>query len=314
MLLRADGDDHAVDIGDGLPKADGAVQKRFEMQVKTEPVKLQFTRTREWVSLDERFRFEAKAFDANGGEDVIDSQIEYSSSNEAVFKVDKKSGVVTPLKTGAGYIKAYNARSGITISKALTVIKGGYTGADYGLKQSVTTKNIIGLRWNKIPYATGYQIDYKLKPSDPWKKLTTVGGTVTSYRQSKLKPGTVRYYRIKAFYEKDGVKKAYAYSHWVDGKTLPDYKLKQSAKTKNSVTLKWSKQPSAAGYQIQYRASKSAAWKTIKTANAKTLSFKQTKLKPGKTLYYRVRAYYKVAGTTRYFGWSPILTAKTAKK
>ena len=178
----------------------------------------------------------------------------------------------------------------------------------------MTTKNIIGLRWNKIPFATGYQIDYKLKTSDPWKKLTTVGGTVTSYRQSKLKPGTVRYYRIKAFYEKDGVKKAYAYSHWVDGKTLPHYTLKCSAKTKNSITLKWEKQPSAAGYQIQYRAGKSAAWKTIKTVGAKTVSLKHKGLKANKTVYYRIRAYYKVAGTTRYLGYSPILTAKTTKK
>lgn len=77
------------------------------------------------------------------------------------------------------------------------------------------------------------------------------------------------------------------------------------------VTIKWNKISSAEGYQIYRASSKKGTYKKVKTiTQAETVKHVDKKLKPGKTYYYKVRAYEKSGKKTRYSKFSEI-KAKT---
>ena len=76
----------------------------------------------------------------------------------------------------------------------------------------------------------------------------------------------------------------------------------------NSINVTWSRTVDAQGYRIYRAASKDGVYKGIKNVSA--LSFIDTKLKPGVTYYYKVRAYKKVGGKTVFGTYSNIVSRK----
>lgn len=90
---------------------------------------------------------------------------------------------------------------------------------------------------------------------------------------------------------------------------------KIKAKSKSFV-VKWKKQKSVSGYQIQYSTSrkftkKTTKTKTVKKASATSLTIK--KLKAKKTYYVRVRTYRTKNGKKTVSGWSKVKRVKTKK-
>lgn len=84
-----------------------------------------------------------------------------------------------------------------------------------------------------------------------------------------------------------------------------------SSASYNSATLKWKKSIGATGYIIYRASSKKGAYKKIKTiTKGTTLTYKNTKLKTGKTYYYKVRPFRKVGNTIRYGADSAIKSCK----
>lgn len=85
-------------------------------------------------------------------------------------------------------------------------------------------------------------------------------------------------------------------------------------KKKRKVILKWSKNSSASGYQIQYSKKssfKNKKTKTIKSGSKGKIALK--KLKKGKTYYIRVRSYKTVAGKKTYSSWSYVRSVRIVK-
>lgn len=85
-------------------------------------------------------------------------------------------------------------------------------------------------------------------------------------------------------------------------------------KKKRKVVLKWRKNSSASGYQIQY--SKKSSFKNKKTKTIKSSSkgkITLKKLKKGKTYYIRVRSYKTVAGKKTYSSWSYVRSVRIVK-
>ncbi|MCQ4635805.1 N-acetylmuramoyl-L-alanine amidase [Anaerovorax odorimutans] len=79
----------------------------------------------------------------------------------------------------------------------------------------------------------------------------------------------------------------------------------------NALTLKWKKSIGATGYVLYRATSKKGSYKKIKTiSKGTTLSYKNSKLKTGKTYYYKVRPFRKSASGTRYGSYSSIKSAK----
>jgi len=79
---------------------------------------------------------------------------------------------------------------------------------------------------------------------------------------------------------------------------------------KKTLTVKWKKNSTAAGYQISV-SGKRAAVKIVKTiAENKTVSYTKTKLKRHKYYYVKIRAYKTVSGSRIYSPWSAIVKAR----
>lgn len=79
----------------------------------------------------------------------------------------------------------------------------------------------------------------------------------------------------------------------------------------NTLTVKWKKSIGATGYVLYRATSKKGSYKKVKTiTSGTTLSYKNKKLKTGKTYYYKVRPFRKSASGTRYGSYSSIKSAK----
>ncbi len=78
-----------------------------------------------------------------------------------------------------------------------------------------------------------------------------------------------------------------------------------SSPSSGKLKVKWQKNSSGSGYQIQYStSSKFTGAKSVWTTSNKTVSKTVSKLKKGKKYYVRIRTYKKVGSAKFYSGWS----------
>lgn len=81
----------------------------------------------------------------------------------------------------------------------------------------------------------------------------------------------------------------------------------------NAVTLKWKKISGASGYEIYRAESKKGKFKKVKTiTNAKTVTYKDGKLKFNKTYYYKIKVYAKSGNNKAESAFSKTASVKTA--
>lgn len=318
----------ASEIGELIPKGvgtavvtvstyDASVVKSYVISVKDSVSYVRFntaTNNLKYMQLGDTFTANAAAYSEDDSRDVYKGEITYSSSNKKVFTVNEKTGLIKPVAAGKAYLIAQNEASGEYDAKPIIIAKNNYSGADYSLSQSAKTKTSVSLKWKANPIAKSYSVQRRSAKS-AWATIATV--KTNSYKDVSLKGGSFYYYRVIANYNKlSGANASFSPSNTVGAKTSVDYRLKQSAKARNSVTLSWAKQAaaSASSYQIQYKAGKTAKWKIIKNVSASAHSFKHTALKANTVGYYRIRAAYKTAsGATAYFEFSSVAAARTAK-
>ena len=240
------------------------------------------------------------------------AKLTYKSNNKSIV-VDKK-GKVTIAKN-------YVGKATITISAAAT------TNYNAAVKQITVTVNPTGtkltsavskkpgqmtVKWAKNTAVTGYEVQYATSSKFTSAKTVKVKSnkTVTS-TVSKLKAGQKYYVRIRTY---KTVSKANYYSAWsaaksvtVKGTAAPAAVKLSSVKNsaKGAMTVKWGKNTTVTGYQVQYStASSFKSAKTVTVKKAKTTSTTIKKLTKGKKYYVRVRTYQKVSGKTYYSAWS----------
>lgn len=172
----------------------------------------------------------------------------------------------------------------------------------------------IRISWNHfMDGLAGYEIRYSSTQTGSYKLLTRVTeDQKTSYLNSKLTPGTTRYYKVRVFTLKaDGTRKYSSYSNVVKATArLQQTKWKElSAVDDNSAYLGWEKVTGATGYQVMQSSSKDGTYsrKATVTENI-SLGVITKNLKAGSTYYYKVRAYKTLNGKTYYGAYS---TAKS---
>ena len=79
-------------------------------------------------------------------------------------------------------------------------------------------------------------------------------------------------------------------------------------KTSHKITLKWTKNTKVTGYKVYRATSLNGTYKLVKTTTSKTATIKNHK--KGKTYYYKVFGYKKIAGKTVYTKTSAIRVIK----
>lgn len=236
--------------------------------------------------------------------------------------VTVKDGSKT-LKKNTDYTVSYanNTKAG----KATVTVKGkgNYTGSKKvnfqiiknvsGVKAASAGYDSVKVSWEKVTGVTGYKVYRADSKNGKYKCVKTVKGEkTTSYKDKKLTAGKTYYYQVKPYLGK----KEGSASKKVSAKPVPAKATLSSVKNSGSktVTVKWKKVSGASGYEIYSATSKNGKYKKVATVKkGGTTSCKHTKLKKGKTYYYKVRAYRTVNGKKVYGKYSEVKSVKVKK-
>lgn len=173
--------------------------------------------------------------------------------------------------------------------------------APTGLRTAAVTATSVGLAWNAVSGATGYQV----LRGTPTTALTVVGTTTdATYTDTGRTPGATYTYAV-ATVTKKGTS---APSATVTVTTVPaaPASLTATATSTTTAVLGWSAAAGTTSYQV-WRATGTGPLQLRTTVAADALSFTDTGLAPGTTYRWTVRA-SNAYGTS---GDSPTATATT---
>ena len=197
----------------------------------------------------------------------------------------------------SAYISSFDA-SGKTI-RYLTALTPTLTNTSTG----------ITVKWSKVTGATGYYV-YRKTGSGSYSRIKTITSASTvSYTDTAVKSnnGTAYTYAVRAYYTSGST----TYTGSYTGKStyrLTTPSISSLTAGSKKITVKWAKNSTASGYQIQYSTSSSfttSTTKTVTVSGASTVSRAITGLTKGKKYYIRIRTYKtNSAGTSYYSGWS----------
>lgn len=227
----------------------------------------------------------------------------YNSKGKQISKADTSvnSYCIKGLTTGTAYsvkVRAFYAKeNGTVIYGALTTKMNVTTlpAKVTGIKQSNVTTDSLQLTWKKKTGASGYKVYLYDSTAKAYKKVKTTTGN--SYTLKKLKAG--KKYKVKVVtYVLNGTKTYAAEEsdiYQAVAKPANVRSLKQTGKTKNTVSISWAKTARATGYQLKIYNSKK---KLVGTYTTGTTSYKFKKLSGRYTV--KVRAYVKSSNTTAY--------------
>ena len=171
----------------------------------------------------------------------------------------------------------------------------------------------LTLSWKKVSGASGYRIYKYNTSSKSYEKVTTISkGSTVSYKITGLTVATEYQFKVRAYKKTDtGTLWGSSSSAYKDCTKPAQTKNLKAATKSSAVTLTWSKVARAGGYRIYRYNSKTKKYEKIATVKGnKTFSYKDTKLKKGSTMKYKVRAYKTYNGTNYYGAYSEVVSIK----
>lgn len=191
-----------------------------------------------------------------------------------------------------------------------------YPGKVTGAKVLSCTTNSLKIRWDKEGGVTGYKIYRATSKNGNYTYVGKVSNNSSNtYTDTKLTSGKTYYYKIRAYKIIGDETLNGECSSLFSGKTkYPSQvkNLKQNSSYKTLIKLSWDKASYASGYRIYRSTSKDGDYKKIgEVSGSASTSFTDKKLSPGKTYYYKVRAYRKVGNSRDYGSFSEKLKAST---
>ena len=164
---------------------------------------------------------------------------------------------------------------------------------------------VIELSWNAPPSdstrhaVTGYRVEWSTDGTTGWTPVDPPhSGTGTSYRDSGLNPGAMRYYRVIALSEGGNSTPSGAVSTTTSLLSpLPPVNLGATADGAEAIELSWTAPPSdptrqaVTGYRVEWSTDGNTGWTPVDPAHSGTgTSYRDSGLNPGAMRYYRVIA------------------------
>ncbi|MCC8075174.1 MAG: fibronectin type III domain-containing protein [Clostridiales bacterium] len=240
------------------------------------------------------------------------TESDYTSSTWAALETALESAKTVAANADATQDEVDEATSALTAAiDALAAATKVTVPSATKITSAVNRASGIKLSWNSVSTATSYQV-YRKIGSGSWKKVKTTSSTSWT-DTAATKNGTKYQYKVYAV-NSAGKSKASA------AKTIYRLTAKHFTRAKNvsgkKISLKWTRNTKATGYQIQYSTSSSFSSSTTKTVTIKGNKNLTTTLKnltKGKKYYIRMRAYKTSGSVTSYAGWSKVKTV-TVKK
>ncbi len=163
-------------------------------------------------------------------------------------------------------------------------------GSVSGVNAWASAYNRIELTWNKLSYATGYEIYYSTSPDSDYKFLKKVGKNTTKFRWSKAVCGTTYYFQVRPIQKVKKVINYGTFSNAVSAMTTIGQPSPTINKvTYDSLTLKWKAVKGAKGYNIYVADSADGSYQYYMTTKKASNVLK--KLDAGRTYYFKVTAF-----------------------
>lgn len=191
--------------------------------------------------------------------------------------------------------------------------KGNYTGTKsltFKIKPAATKKvtikqttSKITLTWTKVEGADGYRVYQYNSKTKKYKRIAETKRA--KYSVKKLKAGTNYKFKVRAYAEDDGIilgKLSDVVSTATKTTKTSIIEIKSSKKGK--VTLSWKNVSGETGYQVYYSTKRYSGYEKAATYKKNITKGAKSKLKSGKTYYFKVRSYKKTASGNVYSTWS----------
>lgn len=255
--------------------------------------------------------------------DCIDGYLLYIRQNNKWLKIatisssaeDEYDYKFNGMKNDTNYkfaIKAFvKSDNGTKYSDVSTcTVNSGKADKIYGLSKSSETASSVTLKWNELQGATGYRV-YKYDFEN--KKYVAVKTTSKlSYTVTNINDGNKYYFKVRAYYKADGKNYWGSFSDTLKVDSIGKTKLSKAKVTSSAITLKWKAVEGAAGYRLYKYDAASKKYVKVKTTSA--LSATVTGLNASTSYAFKLRAYYKRDGETKWCTISDKLSVVTSKK
>ena len=219
--------------------------------------------------------------------DTASAPVEYSNAEEDYRPASGKMPAV------------YAKPKGVIVTENLAV--------PTGVKVSLTKDNAAKITWKAVKGAEGYTVSCKKKGASQWERIDTSN---LSYTKKNMVRGAEYSFKVAAF-KKEGSARIYSETDSavkVTALKAPVLKVKKYGKSAVKVTYTNIKGES--NYEIYRSLNAKKGYKKIKTMPADKISFKDTKVKKGKTYYYKVRACRQTDGKKVCSQWSKVKKIK----
>jgi len=165
---------------------------------------------------------------------------------------------------------------------------------------TVTAGNTLGLVLNWTDNTgdeTGFRIDRKTGAGGTYSGIAAVATNITSYDDTTIQPGTVYYYRVRAYSYNFPDNYYTPYSNEVSGTqnpaSAPSGLAIASPSDSMGLVLTWTDNTSdETGFRIERKTGLGGTYSEIgAVATANVTTYDDTAIQPGTIYYYRVRAY-----------------------
>lgn len=171
--------------------------------------------------------------------------------------------------------------------------------------------NTISIEWTKVEGATGYDI-YR-KTTGTYSKIGTVDkqSTVT-FKDEKAITGVRYQYTVRAFYNKNGIKKVSTYENYIHGTAYPSNPNLTSVTSVeyNAIELKWDKVDGANGYKIYRKLPSDKNYKELITLYEQTDKYTDQTVTCGTTYQYIIKSFRYENGKTYTSGNNSAVSCK----
>lgn len=235
-----------------------------------------------------------------------------------------KSGNRTLVKD-KDYTLVYSNNKNVGKATVIVVGKGNYTGKISksflirpkkitGIKLVSATASSVTVKWDKTPSATGYAVLRSDSKNGKYYVVRYIKGINTvSFKDTGRAANKSYFYKVVGYVTVSGKNYTGEDSAVLSVKTAtkaPKISLQKNFK-KKKVTAKWKAVSGASGYEVYMSTSKKKGFKKIYTGGRK--SYTKSKLKRGKTYYFKARTYRYVNGVKVYSSYSSVKSIKMKK-
>ena len=271
----------------------GSVKKEYTAEEK-DTKQIAVTSVKATSSTLEMKKGEKKIINVNiAPENATNRELLWTSANNAIAKVNS-DGVVQGVSAGSVDIKVVSvenekiyAKIRVTVKNVETAVKKPSTPK---LTKVTPSYDSITIRWNKVAGAKGYLI-YRKTNTGGWKALKYTSGT--SYKDKSVRVENKYTYTVKAYKVVNGKKIFGGYDKKGLTSRLTTTISLSKTKTKK-IVISWKATSGASGYEIYRASSPKGKYTKIKTINGrKTVKYTDSKVKKGKTYYYKVIPFIK---------------------